>query len=164
MGFFSCLILAANSEFNQRPDSIVLNEICLKAEVTTSTEYPSGLYNLHPRIRNRFVDRSALAKNERFFFPDSVTFNSKLHVSSFDAESPYSGPGFQIEISGQGYFFPWGKSDLLSLVESSPFNELKRFCDDQFGGSLMIPPGNESLFAEARISHSPGWTWLKSET
>src|SRR5687767_7319779 len=116
MSFYSALVLAANE--GVRVPSVkeidgLFRKLGLVKHHATDT-----IGNLADDIRGLFNDPAAMAENDRFFQPDSISFDAGIHIEGPDGD--YQGPGWCISIHGNGYLFPWEIETLGERVVRTP--------------------------------------------
>ena len=161
MGAYAALVLAANRAM--RPitaDDMLL--LCDDVGLLAPSRRDAAFGNLAPDITELFRDTSALAANDRFFCPDSISWGTDIEILSL--EDDYVGSGFRVSIHGNGYFFPWGAGELRERVLSHPkLVCLRRELQARFGGRFGMPWWSKTL-RRRLIDGDGGWAWFMSES
>ncbi|MBX9623111.1 MAG: hypothetical protein K2X82_04785 [Gemmataceae bacterium] len=178
MSFYSSLVLAANDGV-RRPSgeevTAVLAECGLHGPQygqwgfedppNPGTEMAWG--GLADHISDLFSDPAAAAENDRFFTPDTVGYYAGAEgVQVHSPDGDYIGPGWSINISGYGYFFPWEFADLRDrALRTHALARLKATVQERFGGRFVLPPGEDGDLLRSRlIDGVDGWLWFACES
>lgn len=162
MSFYSSIVLAANE--GVRPPTLeaahaLLGELGLLDPRKANDEFG----NLADQVTALFRDPGALAENDRFFGPDSIRLSEGIEVLS--PYGDYTGPGWSVVIHGNGYFFPWGLSELRDRAVRSPaLARLRAAVEERFGGRFVFPPADAELLRARLIDTAGGWAWFASES
>jgi hypothetical protein len=162
MSFYSSLLLAANAGVRV-PTPEAVRALCKELGLIDPEARLPGIGDLHPAVTALFADPAAEAENWRFFCPDSIGFDTELHIEGPDMD--YAGPGCAVSIHGNGYFFPWELKDFRERVVNTPLlRDLRREVQKRFGGRLVYPPGAEADLRTRWIDGDDGWVWFGSES
>ncbi len=161
MSFYSSLVLAANDGVPPTPAAVrsLLDELGLLDPCRDGDEFG----NLAGHVTALFADPAALAENPRFFCPDSVGVRQEVQVLSDDGG--YTGPGWCVNIHGNGLFFPWEPADLRDRAVRSPaLARLRAAVEERFGGRFVFPSADEEFLRSRLIDGAGGWAWFASES
>ena len=162
MSFYSALVLAANDGVRPPSPAVarsLLDELGLLDPANADAEFG----NLAGDITGLFADEVARAGNDRFFCPDSIGFAPEIEINAPDGD--FEGPGWCVQIHGNGYFFPWDAPVLRERVVRSPkLLQLRQSVGERFGGRFVFPKSDESLLRERWIDGEDGWMWFASES
>ena len=95
--------------------------------------------------------------------PDSISFHNEIVIQAWDGD--FLGPGYTVEISGYGYFWPWDVGALRDRVVRSPkLQRLRQAVQERYGGRFVFPATEESMLRERWIDGKSGWLWFASES
>jgi hypothetical protein len=123
----------------------------------------SDFCNLAEDVMALFDDKEARATNNRFFCPDSISFNTSIQILS--NEGCYEGDGYYISIHGNGYFFPWTQADLQRRVLSHPkLIALRDAVQSTWGGYFKFPLRGRKFLRSRMVGDGRGWKWFMSES
>lgn len=157
MGFYSAVQLVAN-RVERVPTAEEVDALIDEAGLRD----PIRGY-LSPDLYAVFEDAEARAENNHFFAPDSFGFAESIQVYWWDGD--YTGPGYSITISGNGYFFPWELHDLRDRFLLLPnLARLRQLVNERFGGGFAFPAHTEYPIRERLMSDESGWVWFGSES
>lgn len=161
MSFYSSLILAANDGVATVAKSEVIKLLANLGLTVPGVD--DDFNNLAEDVCNLFSDESARAENERFFCPDSISFEDKIAIYSLQDDG-YDGPGVCVEIHGYGYFYPWINSKIHRVVQAQKLSQLREALSQCFGGRFVIPSAQHDYLQSRLIGDNKNWTWFISET
>ena len=161
MGAYSALVLAANRGVRPvTPDEMLL--LCEDVGLLAPSRRDTNVGNLSPDITALFSDSAALADNNRFFCPDSISWGRDIEILS--PEDDFVGRGFRVSIHGNGYFFPWDAGELRARVVSHPkLVHLRRALQARCGGRFGLPWRSKNL-RRRLVDGEGGWAWFMSES
>jgi hypothetical protein len=162
MSFYSALVLAANAGA-RAPSPHAVQALFLELGLLDPAKAGEPFGNLAGDVTDLFADEGARAANDRFFCPDSLSFDAGVEIEWADGD--YAGAGCSVRIHGNGYFFPWAVADLRDRAIRSPkLRRLRQAVQERFGGSFAFPPAEESALRQRCIDGENGWVWFASES
>jgi hypothetical protein len=161
MSFYSGLDLTAN-RVERIPSKDDFVEMCKDIGLLRANA-ESDFCNLAEDVMALFDDTEARAANNRFFSPDSISFNTSIQILS--NEGQYEGDGYYISIHGNGYFFPWTQADLQRRVLSHPkLISLRDAVQSTWGGHFKFPLRGRKFLRSRMAGDGSGWVWFMSES
>ncbi|MFO0796948.1 MAG: hypothetical protein U0804_05685 [Gemmataceae bacterium] len=162
MSFYSSLVLAANADV-RAPQLGEVRDLLAGLGLIDAADSGPQDFSASDAVAALFRDAQARAENNRFFFPSAFSLSPDIEVNGPD--DLYTGPGWSLHLHGNGYFYPWGLTELRDRVVRSPvLVGLRAAMAARFGGRFVFPTaGSELLRPRVIDGDDSGWVWLPSE-
>lgn len=165
MSFYSSIIFCANHGYDKSITKADVVALALKHSIIrTDKAWAEGLYETSTWIGDMFESEEKRKENERLFAPGDFSLSHDIEFYSWD--DSFDGKGIAVNLSGNGYFFPYEPREMLEVMLSH--ESLKLFIEEletMIGGHYTAPKlHHRKLFRNYAIFRNSGWAVLFSET